>query len=250
MLEDYNSVSRNIDAIPERISCKKEDNLILLPKVDSSKIKNTTLIDALNIRRTSRSFQNTSIAIEDISLILHTAFYINPKKTHTLNNIEWHCEQRTSPSSTGLAAIDGYVVCRNVDGIPPNVYLYDSQRHALIQVSEKNSHSSLSTLLLDQYWADDLPAGIFLVSDLRRTWIKDISTRGYIANFLDAGHLSQTLLLLCTALNYHTWLSGAFRDDLVENYLGLEHFQLPTLFIGFGKGEQTPLPKNIDSSNN
>ena len=92
----------------------------------------------------------------------------------------------------------------------------------------------------------NLGAGIFIVNDMRRTWIKDKKARGYLAAYLEAGHVSQMVLLSATSLGLHTWITGTFRDDYVSEMLQL--IDVPcfaSFFIGLGYGDNSSIPKKF-----
>lgn len=239
----YNNVSQGMNHIPPRI--RPLGKSIQLPTSNPDAFQNISLSEALLNRETTRRFDNKPIALEALANVLHMAFSIKPTyDTH--GSTKSYRERRASPSSTGLASADCYVIALNVDGLTPGIYFYDCTCHALIVVEEINLDPKVPEIYLDQHWACQAPVHLMMVADLRRTWIKDTSTRGYLANYLDAGHLSQTLLLTATALQLQTWLSGAFRTDVVEALLKLEEYQLPTLSISLGYGPVNPIPRNYD----
>jgi hypothetical protein len=66
---------------------------------------------------------------------------------------------------------------------------------------------------------------------------------------LDIGHVSQTFLNSSTALGLQTWISGAFHDTRVEEFLDInESSECVILFVGAGKGNKSSIPKiMIDS---
>src|SRR5690606_31824833 len=99
---------------------------------------------------------------------------------------------------------DAYLVALDVNGLESGIYLYSAESHLLYQLKNSVNDDSIIYAMSDQFWAKNLSAGIFIVNDMRRTWIKDKKARGYLAAYLEAGHISQTILLSATTLGLHT----------------------------------------------
>lgn len=242
-IREYKNISCAQEYVTERVldlPRHRSYSRISLSSVKNKKISDIGLIEALHKRKTNRNFVNASCPLEDLVTILRHCFDTECVQEEG----RYSFSRRTSPSASGLAAIDAYVIARNVQDLQPGVYGYHNDQ--LIRLAENPDDYEMKSAMMDQYWVSEIPAGIILVSDLRRTWVKDISTRGYISNYLEAGHLSQNIQLVATALELHTFLSGAFVDDHVSAMLGLEEFQLPTLYVGFGASQiYDPVPEGF-----
>lgn len=62
--------------------------------------------------------------------------------------------------------------------------------------------------------------------------------------FFEAGHISQTAQLVATGLGLQTWLTANFRDNVINEAIGVDGTRSFALaFVGAGHGERTPIPK-------
>ena len=127
------------------------------------------------------------------------------------------------------------------------IYNYNTKSHGLARISSINNDLNLGAILNNQYFANDLSAGIFITSDFRKQWWKYKHSRAYRVALLDVGFISQTLLLTATALGLSTWVSAAFNDTEVSKLLGIDCLsEKPILFVGFGYGSGSPVdPETI-----
>jgi SagB-type dehydrogenase family enzyme len=242
-VEQYTKISTAANAIPEK---EYYDGLIVeLPPIKGLQDIEVSLASCFKDRKTSRNFHRTPIELESVSTVLYAGFgnlHENDDE-FTSVNLKNTVVRRSSPSATGLASCDAILWSNRIEGLEKGLYAYNGQTHSLHKHSVIMTEEELVYALFDQFWAKDLAAGIFVVHDLRRTWIKDISARGYISCYLEAGHISQNILLSATALKLNTWISGAFRDDILQNILHLPYYRFASLFIGMGSGTNEAIPK-------
>ena len=79
--------------------------------------------------------------------------------------------------------------------------------------------------------------GIYITARLNKYWWKYKHSRSYRIMLLDIGHVSQTLLLSCTAAQLKTWQTGAFLDSEIEQLLGIDGYnESVILYVGAGHG--------------
>jgi nitroreductase len=72
-------------------------------------------------------------------------------------------------------------------------------------------------------------------------------SHSYRVALFDAGHLSQTALLLATAVGIRTWVTAGFFDDEVRNALQIPptSTECPLLIIGLGTGPANPFDVHL-----
>jgi SagB-type dehydrogenase family enzyme len=100
----------------------------------------------------------------------------------------------------------------------------------------------MSSVVANQFWADELSLGIFYSARFDKVWWKYKHSRSYKDTYCDAGHLSQTFQLCATALGLSTWITGYFRDDEATEFLKItELCEAPLFFVGAGFGPPSPL---------
>lgn len=234
----YTEVSKKGDQVPSR-EYPQGGDVIELPTADLKRFDHTPLSDCFKNRKTCREFKGGSIPLQDISDILYSCFGpIHGSENKELEHLklEDYGLRRSSPSSTGLASCDAFLWADDVEGLKNGLYAYHESNHTLIKLQNTITTDEMVYGMMDQFWLQNLSAGIFIVNDLRRNWVKDMCARGYIAGHQEAGHLSQNVLLTATALGLQTWLSGSFRDDFLQDKLSLAPYRFVSLFVGLGRG--------------
>lgn len=242
---EFTELSCSIQAAPPKY-IPEHIREIKLAEPDLADFKNASFYDVIKNRKTSRNFVKKPIEFSLINSLLYSCFgLIHGQSWEDFEKYNIHAfgARRSSPSAAGMQGCDAYLIALNVDGLEPGVYLYSAEAHLLYQLKNKFDDSSLIHAMSDQFWAKNLSAGIFIVNDMRRTWIKDKKARGYLAAYLEAGHVSQTALLSATALGLHTWITGTFRDDVVDEMLQLKGSPcFASFFVGLGYGSNCSIP--------
>lgn len=247
--EDFiNLSSSSSQKIPARYT-SEYINCISLPEPILERFNDSSLLNVVKNRKTCRNFINKPIELQPLSSLLYFCF--GPIHGKTWDDFEKHNLpsyglRGASPSATGLQGCDAYLVALNVDQLEKGIYHYSSKDHSLYHLKTSIDSNGLIYATNDQFWAKNLSAGVFIVNDMRRTWVKDKKHRGYLASYLEAGHISQTLLLASTALNLQTWITGTFRDDIVDDLLQIKGSPcFASFFVGLGYGDNSSIPKKF-----
>lgn len=247
ILKDIIDLGVNAQRIPERYKPEKVLKIHKLKTKYSAASEKMSLSTVLNLRSTTRNFNGEPISIEHLSEILYKSLHISPttyndKKSQLGSTLL----KRTSPSSTGLQSCDAFLIVNNVKDIDSGYYFYDSLRHEIQLVTQENDLADLSYIMADQYWAINFSVGIVLTIDLKTVWIKDKNIRGYLSAYLEAGHISQTVLLLATSCGINTWITGSFRDNVLSEKLKIsDNSVFPVFFVGLGYGDDSPIPRSL-----
>lgn len=208
-----------------------------------------SLLDALQNRRSSRNFSGEAIRFDDLSTILDHALTYKDHDAPSFKkkNLETPTKRRSSPSGGSLQSCEAYLVARKVKGLEPGVYHYRSHKPDLGRISDLPTGFSFGALLGDQMFADDLSAALILTCRFDKMMWKYSQSRSYRVALMDAGHLSQTIQLLATAANIRTWITAAFFDDQLSDFLGIEpsSLEFPLSVVGLGTGNYDPVDKNL-----
>lgn len=217
---------------------------IILPPPDLSVFADTSLLDSIRQRLTSRSFVDTDLDIEDLSTILFMTFGhihgewddLDEKGLRILGTRKAH------PSGGAIHPSAGYVVARRIKGLKEGIYYYRCHKHELVWINDVPKGLTLGSLVAGQKFIDEASAGLIITSRFDRIWKKYAHSRGYRVALLDIGHLSQTFHLCAAAMNLCTWLSGIINDSRVEGLLGISDTHEQALFfLALGKGHRTAL---------
>lgn len=134
------------------------------------------LMEALNNRRTVRSFQSKDLTLQQLSNLLWAAWGINREGG-----------KRTAPSARNFQETDLYVLLKN------GVYLYEASKNQLVFVSDKDEREYAGS----QNFIKDAPVQLVLVADLDR--ISGGSSGKLNTAYIDAGYISQNIYLWCAS---------------------------------------------------
>ncbi|MBE9117897.1 SagB/ThcOx family dehydrogenase [Lusitaniella coriacea LEGE 07157] len=128
---------------------------------------------------------------------------------------------RAAPSAGGLYPAEIYLISRGTSILPPGLYSYQPQSHALFRFWD------------DAVW-QDLQAACFLSPILEETELAVVTTavfyrsawryedRAYRRIFLDTGHLLGNIELAGAMNGYRPHLIGGFHDEALNKLLYLD----------------------------
>ena len=172
-------------------------DVITLPQPEVSKLS-MSLGDALQQRRSMRSFTEQEISMQTLSTILWAACGVSDPKTGKI----------TAPSAINMQDIKVYVCSK--DG----VCLYNAKANTLTKVSGKDIREAIAGKM--QQFAKTAPISLVLVS----TKDTDRSPNDKYGA-MDAGYVSQNIYLACTALGMKTVARAMMDYDTLKQELNL-----------------------------
>lgn len=178
------------------------------------------LAEAINARRSQRTYNDRPLTLATLSSLLHLAQGI----THP------NGEYRAVPSSGALYPLETYAIVHNIDGLETGIYHHAILPHALEQMKVGNFREPLVRAGLSQ---DHLgTAGVcFVISGIfqRARWKYHERTYRYV--LIESGHLGQNLYLAATALGLGVCGIGAFFDDPLNQLLELDGQEEAALYL-------------------
>lgn len=178
-----------------------------------------SLEDLLNTRRSVRSFSSCPLTLEEVSALLWAAYGKN----------QWG--RKTSPSAGALYPLVIYIVAGNVQNLEQGVYGYDSPRHRLCNVLNKDVRRQLAHAALSQTFIQE--AGVvFVITARYEVTTSKYGKRGVRYVHIEAGHVGQNIYLEATNLGLGTVAVGAFDDQKVKEVLGIEEEPLYIMPVG------------------
>lgn len=181
------------------------------PRLDST----TTLIQALQARRTAREFAGQPVPLQMVSDLLWAASGVNRPDG-----------RRTAPSAKNWQEIDVYVV------LPQGAYLFDARAHALRAMVA----GDLRAVTGKQGFVKDAPLTLVFVADTAR--MKGASAEETdLYSATDTGFISQNVYLYCAATGLVTGVRGWVDRPALARALGLRPDQRIVLAqsVGFPK---------------
>jgi SagB-type dehydrogenase family enzyme len=186
----------------------------------------------LTRRRTHRRFTGEPVDLRTFSTLLFMTF--GPMMLYDAGDLGT-LMMRTSPCGGARHELEAYVAVLDVVGIEPGLYHYSPENHALELIDGDFDRSSVHRLTYESEMCTPSAFVCFVTAVFARTMWKYRHPRAYRVTMLNAGHLGQTFVLICTALGLGPWQSAAFRDDEVEAAIGIDGFAEGALYM-FGGG--------------
>ncbi len=181
-----------------------------------------TVEQALNERRSVRSFRNEPLTLEALSQLLWAAQGITDARGY-----------RTAPSAGALYPLDVYVVAGKVTGLPPGVYAYEPRGHRLRLVRAGDHRRELSSAALGQSCVESGAIALVFSAVYERVTGK-YGARGERYAHIEAGHAAQNVFLQAVSLDLGTVVVGAFRDDAVNDVIGMKDKTAPLYIMPVG----------------
>ncbi|MGE0190643.1 MAG: SagB/ThcOx family dehydrogenase [Planctomycetota bacterium] len=162
------------------------------------------VLEAIRQRRSTRTFRRQGIP------------------SHALGRILFHARPRPGVPGPSLAPdlLETYVIVAGVSGMPPGVYRYDAELHALVPRARGAVRAALHQAALGQDLARDAAFTVVHAFDLPAA-IERYGDRAYRTAHLEAGLAGQYLNLAALRLGLGASGIGGFFDDLVNAILGL-----------------------------
>jgi putative peptide maturation dehydrogenase len=148
--------------------------------------------------------------------------------------------KRTSPSGGAMHPTEAWLLVQRVDGIPPGLYHYRPLEHAVQAMPWRGDADALRALALRAVAGQDYLADAHVLVALaprfaRNFWKYRNHAKAYRVCVLDAGHLSQTLLLSAADRGLGAFVTAAINEVDIERAFGLEGIvDGPLAVCGFG----------------
>ena len=151
------------------------------------------LMQALNQRRSQRSFSSKALDRQTLSDLLWAAWGINREDG-----------KRTAPSAHNRQEITVYCAMQN------GCYRYDADRHRLMPITEKDLRAKTGR----QGFVDDAPLNLVFAADM------DLASSQFYAA-CDTGFISQNVYLVCASKGLATVVRGWFDHEMLAKAMNL-----------------------------
>ncbi|WP_327710390.1 SagB/ThcOx family dehydrogenase [Streptomyces sp. NBC_00464] len=228
--EYFKRLAERGDKPPNSKPHADDEEIVYLPRIWVD--MDITFKSVLEKRRTHRSFNDEPVGLDDFSTLLHYTFgplrFIESGSMGVL-------QLRASASGGARHEAEAYVVIFNVAGLQPGVYRYDAIRHGLAPVGAEVPRATIERLIHEQTIATGAAFCVFTTAVASRMAWKYPHPRAYKILLQNVGHLSQVFSMTAAALGLGAALTGAFRDDEVEELCKLDQVdEFPTFFMACG----------------
>ncbi len=172
--------------------------------------------EILEQRRSERDFSGASMSLETLSKILYFGNGI-VSRWQSPDGSEWGL--RPAPSAGGLYPIELYCLVLRVEGLTPGVYFYRAQDHTLEWVLEQDPTEILMEAVPAQGECIRQAAVCVALNAVMPRIKFKYGERGYRFLLLEAGHISQNLLLAAEAEAMGGLAIGGFLDEPLNTFL-------------------------------
>jgi SagB-type dehydrogenase family enzyme len=134
---------------------------------------------------------------------------------------EWRADWRGNLNGgPGEHFVFLYIYVHRVSGLSPGLYRFEPER-GLLQLRTGDFRAQAARLSLEQTLAGNATFAVSMVGDLERA-ASTFGCRAYRFVYTEAGVFGQRLYLAAESLGFQSTGIGAFYDDEVHRFLGLE----------------------------
>lgn len=181
---------------------------------------NISLQQALNMRKSQRSFSSKKLSDEQLSSLLWAANGVNRQDSG----------RRTAPSACDWREINIYVA------LEKGLYQYNADAHALKNINDKD----LRKICGFQEFTQDAPVNLIYVVDYNRMTNTGLNVNEPVRKFYaatDTGFISQNVYLYCAAEGLATVVLGWINKEVLAKEMELTENQeiVLTQPVGFPK---------------
>jgi len=196
-----------------------------------------TLVDICRERRSaSRAELKGSIPLSTLSDLLGLALSSTRQRPSAIVP-DAVFAFRPYPSAGALYPCEIFVVPGAIEGLPPQPFRYCARNHTLVDFGCPRGRFQAVETISDP---ETPPCAIVIAGVLDRVTSK-YGPRGYRFACLEAGHISQNILLAASALGLSSLTYGSFYDNEIEKWLDLDGMNEVVLsVILLGGAEKAP----------
>jgi SagB-type dehydrogenase family enzyme len=194
---------------------------------------NISVEEALQNRRSLRSYEDTPLTLAEVSQLLWSAYGLSKPIENGPDFLRGGL--RTAPSAGALYPLEVYLVARNVTGLDPGIYWYKSENHSLVTLAAEDRWEDLSDAGLGQPHFGTAAAALVYSAVFERNTQK-YGERGrerYVC--MDLGHSAENVYLQAYALKVGTCAIGAFNDLALKQVIGMTRGEEPLYIMPLGK---------------
>jgi SagB-type dehydrogenase family enzyme len=202
-----------------------KENRITLP--DPVRTSACAVEQALQGRRSIRSFTDSSLTLQELSQILWAAYGISGSVGSR--------GLRTAPSAGACYPLDIYVLAGRVDGLAQGIYKYVPETHSLVLAAPGDFRARVCEAAHQQEMIEAAPASIVYTAVFDRI-TKRYGARGkerYV--YMDLGHSAQNVYLQAYSLHLGTCAIGAFDDEKLKKALPVPGIETPLYIMPIGR---------------
>jgi len=219
-------------AIRAGVASPRSSTVVRLPAPGGA-VPKLTLIDAIESRRSCRSFTSETISLSQISTLLH--YVVGIRGLREAEGAE--IVSGRTPSAGSLHEISFYLCAMKVANLSPGIYFYNGLSHSLHFLAGSSQAAEASSESVRAAWgegASSPSATMLFAARLPRLGWK-YEGIAYRLALLDAGVLLQALYLVAGLAGLGGCAVGAGESESLAGLTGRE-FHEETVILQFGFG--------------
>jgi SagB-type dehydrogenase family enzyme len=166
------------------------------------------LMEVLKTRKSSRSFDNRELSLQEVSNLLWSAFGINRPESG----------KRTAPSSMNRQEIEIYVAKK--DGL----YRYDAKANTLLRILGEDIRKATGK----QDFVKDAPLNLVYVADYEKHGDMAEESKNFCSG-ANTGFIAQNVYLYCASTGLATVVRGMVDREKLHGIMKLKESQKITL---------------------
>lgn len=164
---------------------------------------------------------------------LYHLLFLSSGITHLDKNLDY--SKRSYPSGGTRYPLEVYLIILNCEGIEKGLYHYNVKENSLELLLDEDLNNWLVRNTDGEKWITNAAVVVIITGVLDRVRIK-YGDRGYRLTLIEAGHLSQNMLLLATGLGLGSCPLAGFIDSEVNRLLDINLQKEVALYmIAIGK---------------
>ncbi|MDX9860013.1 MAG: SagB/ThcOx family dehydrogenase [Rhodospirillales bacterium] len=182
-----------------------------------------SLTQALNDRRSIRTYAETPLSLADVAQLLWSASGVTSPEGY-----------RTTPSAGATFPLETYLVAGTVDGLAAGVYRYEPATHDLALTAPGDVRAELAAACMNQACVATCAAAILFGAVFERTTAK-YGDMGRDFVLIEAGHAAQNVSLQAQALNLGAVAIGALDEQRLKPLAVMGENEKAIYMMVFGK---------------
>ena len=225
----FNYEQHNLDLVQDS-PLRLEGSARIGLNVHAKKLE-ANLEETITSRDSRRKFSPESLNLNTLAKLLYLGNGIRAVSSETSGQKE---HRRNVPSAGNLGSTEIYCIALNVEGLKQGMYHFDSLSHELVLLHQGDFEMWLDECVFLQHEASKAAAVLILAGSLSKLAHK-YQLRSYQLALLDAGHVSQNILLAATAMDLAIFPTAGFINSELDNALalnGLDQRSVLALCVG------------------
>lgn len=207
--------SRGVPPPPIQKPYPPDAILIDLPDFEHIVKEGFRLFDAIEHRRSIRSYRNKPLRLDELHYLLYCCQGVQRVISHST-------ALRTVPSAGCRHSFETYLCIMNVEGLKMGMYRYLPLQKQLLLIYEDNQiDEKIVTATLGQSFTGRCAADfIWSVIPYRMEWRYGLAAHKVIA--IDAGHVCQNLYLSAESIGCGVCAIGAYHQGMMDKIIGVD----------------------------